>query len=132
MVSHIYTHAHAHTHMLIDVELVNKTPIVHQEENHKVILQCSITGLSSEETDFEIAFIHLSKCEHHQQQPSGQTEIKDAHTVSINNGTTRELQIPRAKVAHSGDYHCRYKIHTLKSRECMYVETQPKIIDIRI
>lgn len=62
-----------HTHYAdnaLDVQLTNLTKLVHQEENHEVILQCNITGLHS---DFDIKFIHMPRCEH---QPHGQTELK--------------------------------------------------------
>ena len=109
----------------------NLTPIVYQDgNNHKVIFQCTITGLDSNETDVEIKFDHQRKCtcKHNQQEANIQMELEDAYTTNV---TVGELHIPSANASHSGDYHCTVKIHTQQRNECMLVKTLAKTVDIQ-
>ena len=113
--------------ILTDVQLINLTETIYPEENHEAILQCSIVGLNADETDYDITFYHLPKCEYYQQQLSGQS---DSYIIPTNNGTTQELHVPKANSSHSGNYSCIVKLHKDKPEECVLVETPPKTVDI--
>jgi hypothetical protein len=116
---------------LIDVQLVNLTELIYAEEGHEVILQCSIHGLNTDETDYDIMFYNVPKCEYYQQQLLG--EINDAYSIiSSSNGTIRtsKLHILEAKASHSGSYSCKVKLHKDKPEECATIETTPMTVDI--
>ena len=119
-----------HYNIFIDVQFVNLTKIAHPEY-HKVILQCSIIGLNADETDYDIKFYNLLKCEYYQQQQLG--EINDGYSIiSSSNGTTRtsELHILEPNASQSGSYSCKIKLHKDEPEECVLIETPPMIIDI--
>ena len=109
------------------MELVNLTEIIHSEEGHEVILQCSIVGLNDDETDYDIMFYNLPKCEYNQKKLLG--EINSSYI--INNGTTSELHVPGAKASHSGNYSCKVKVHRDEPEECVFVATPPMTVDIQ-
>ena len=109
------------------MQLVNLTEIIHSEEDHEVILQCSIVGLNDDETDYDILFYSLPKCNYNQKVLLG--EINSSYIV--NNGTTCELHLPKAKASHSGNYSCKIKVHRDEPEECVFVETPPMTVDIQ-
>jgi hypothetical protein len=116
---------------LIDVQLVNLTEIIYAEEDHEITLQCSIHGLNTDETDYDIMFYSLPKCEYYQQQLL--EEINDAYSIiSSNNGTIRtsELHILKANTSQSGSYSCKVILHRDKPEECLFIETPPMTVDI--
>ena len=108
------------------MQLVNLTEIIHSEEDHEVILQCSIVGLNDDETDYDIMFYNLPKCSYNQKVLLG--EINSSYI--INNGTICELHVPKANASHSGNYSCKVKVHRGEPEECVFVETPRMTVDI--
>lgn len=116
------------TSMHSDVQITE----VETADNHKRIIQCTITGLLPGETDFEIRFNDLKRysCEPWMSStlPYSDERSKAPYTVSTDDGTSCALHIPiSAASSYDGKYYCRIEVHT-KDNECMYLESKSLLL----